>query len=273
MTTDKLDLSRLQDPFPLGDVEWRIARSGKSNQGKIWAEVLAYISARAIQDRLDQVVGVENWEVRYEFVYGKDGLTAGIICKLSIRCGPNGTWVTKEDGAEQTDVESFKGGISSALKRAGSAFGIGRYLYNLEGGWAEIVDKGTMGSRYAQTKDKEPFYWVPPQLPNWALPVSDNKKPSLLDPPPPVVPKPPVVTPPKVAPVGSTTKPGGVVTDKQRKLLWARAKALGYGDEQAKEFLKTHSGKEHSADWTRDDFERMLGAIELLETKGDAFED
>lgn len=168
------DLKRLADPFPSDDIEWRIGQCGQSN-GDVWATCLAYIQARAIMDRLDSVVGIDNWKADYVV------LPSGVICNLSIRC-ENG-WVTKQDGAEPTDIESFKGGISSALKRAGSVWGIGRYLYKLESGFANIVKKGTKGSIYGKVKDNgQIFYWLPPALPEWALPASENKSPANIVP-------------------------------------------------------------------------------------------
>lgn len=169
-----IDFAALALPFPEEDIEWRIAQAGKKGNGQVWATCLAYVSARAIMSRLDQVCGPSNWKASYSFIPGSQGMDPGVICQLSIRV--NGEWVTKEDGAEQTDVESFKGGISSALKRAGSVWGIGRYLYGLETGFARIVDRGTKGAKYGQTKDKDPFYWVPPNLPSWALPEGARAK-------------------------------------------------------------------------------------------------
>lgn len=159
-------LEKLKEPFSENEVEFRLAQCGENN-GKIWAQCLAYISARAIQDRLDQVCGPENWTVAYEFV----GST-GVICNLSIKCGDE--WVRKQDGADFTDIESFKGGISSALKRAGSAWGMGRYLYALESGFARIVEKGSQNAQYGKTKSGTSFYWAPPQLPTWALPKKET---------------------------------------------------------------------------------------------------
>lgn len=280
---DKIDLEALKAPFPETDVEWRVAQAGKTKQGKVWAQVLCYIQARAIQDRLDAVVGAANWKPEYTIVYGKEGVTPGVLCKLSLKI--DGEWVGKDDGAEQTDFEPFKGGISGALKRAGSAWGIGRYLYGLEAGFANIVDKGTPGAHYAQTKDKEPFYWTPPALPAWALPaIQRAEKPPVqpqTEPKPKEAPKPETKAPPVkpndgAKPPAQTKKPG--VTVKQRGMLWARLMKLEYSEDEAKEFLKAHSGKEHSADWTRADFEKVLGAIEKIEKNappenaGDAWE-
>lgn len=166
-----MDLKGLTLPFPEGEIDWRIAQAGKKQNGQIWANCLAYVQARAIMNRLDEVCGPGAWRVDYSMVPSSNGIDAGVICRLSIKIGDE--WVTKEDGAEQTDIESFKGGISSALKRAGSVWGIGRYLYELDTGFAQIVPQGTKDAKWGQTKDKAEFYWVPPKLPQWALPKGE----------------------------------------------------------------------------------------------------
>ena len=51
-----------------------------------------------------------------------------MICNLS--CRIEGEWVTKADGADDTNIEAAKGGISDSLKRAAVLLGIGRYLYH-----------------------------------------------------------------------------------------------------------------------------------------------
>lgn len=176
-----IDLKKLAEPFPENQIEWRIGQAGKKANGQVWAKCLAYVQARAIMDRLDAVVGPEGWRVSYEFIGA-----AGVICNLAIKCGDE--WVTKQDGAEQTDIESFKGGISSALKRAGSAWGIGRYLYDLEAGFANICDKGTKGSYWAKHKEGWDYNWLPPSLPDWALPAGaiSNHAPSVVPQQPPL---------------------------------------------------------------------------------------
>lgn len=160
-----MDLSKLKDPFPAEEIEWRIQSCG-TTKGKIWARCLAYVTNRAIQNRLDEVVGPENW--KNEFTRGPDG---GILCGLSIRC--DGEWVTKWDGAENTQVEAVKGGLSSSMKRAASTgWGLGRYLYYLEEGFAIVSEKGKFSGK---TKEGTPFKWDPPALPSWALPAKPNK--------------------------------------------------------------------------------------------------
>ena len=111
--------SKLSEPFNDKDVFWRVDRSFGN-----WARVLCYLDARAVMDRLDAVAGPGNWQDAYkETASGKN------LCSLSIRV--DGDWVTKCDGAGNTNIEGDKGGLSDAFKRAGVKWGIGRHLYSL----------------------------------------------------------------------------------------------------------------------------------------------
>lgn len=167
MSTREIKFEDFLKPFPESQIDWRIGQCGKNERG-IWGTCLAYLQARAVMDRLDEVAGPGNWKTENYFVGAQ-----GVVCKLSIKC--DGEWVTKEDGAETTDIEAFKGGISGALKRAAVLWGIGRYLYDLEAGFIKVVEKGTPGARYGKTKDNVQFYWTPPTLPDWALPAKPPK--------------------------------------------------------------------------------------------------
>ena len=151
-------------PFPALDIEWRIQRSGEKND-KIWAMVLAYVTNRAIMERLDTVIGPENWCNHF-----KDGPQGGLLCGLSlwIRDG----WVTKWDGADNTQVEAVKGGLSGSMKRAGVQWNIGRYLYKLPAGFANISDKGEHRAKLKE--GNKWFKWDAPQLPVWALPSGES---------------------------------------------------------------------------------------------------
>jgi|LGVF01.1.fsa_nt_gb hypothetical protein len=154
-----MNFKKLQQPFPEEDIEWRMQSCGEKN-GKFWGRCLAYVTNRAIQARLDEVAGPGRW--RNEYAPAPLG---GILCGLSIKIGSE--WVTKWDGAENTDIEAIKGGLSGAMKRAAVQWGIGRYLYKLPEGWADVHDKGRFNG---QTREKKRFKWNPPPLPDWALP-------------------------------------------------------------------------------------------------------
>lgn len=159
-----MDLSKLKEVFPADSIEWRIQRAGMNSNGP-WGMALAYVTNRAIQDRLDDVCGPENW--KNEFIPAPNG---GVLCGISIFTS-NG-WVTKWDGADNTDIEAIKGGLSGAMKRAAVQWGIGRYLYHLPTGWAEFTDNG----KYSAEIDGKYYKWNPPQLPSWALPKEPSYK-------------------------------------------------------------------------------------------------
>lgn len=157
------DLNRLSEPFGPSDLEWRVQRAGEKN-GKTWAMLVAYITNRAIMDRLDEVCGPGNW--RNDFREGPGG---GVLCGISIRVDDE--WVTKWDGAENTDIEAVKGGLSGAMKRAGVQWGMGRYLYRLEEAWANVHDRGALRGQWIdKNKNRHYFNYDPPDLPRWALP-------------------------------------------------------------------------------------------------------
>lgn len=155
-----MEFKKLSEPFAPYDIEWRIQSSGTDRSGRPWGMCLAYVTNRAIMDRLDSVCGPGNW--KNEFKPGPEG---GVMCGISIRIGPD-EWVTKWDGAENTDIEAVKGGLSSAMKRAAVHWGIGRYLYNLTTGWARFCEDG----QYSAKIDGVLRKWSPPDLPPWALP-------------------------------------------------------------------------------------------------------
>lgn len=163
-----IDLNKLTAPFPATDIEWRLARSGKNDRG-IWAMCLAYITNRAIMERLDEVCGTENWQNAFQ------PLPGGNLCGIALRIGDE--WIWKWDGAENTDIEAVKGGLSGAMKRAGVQWGIGRYLYDLTEGWAVIHEggrfQGTVKDKSGRVTDY--FKWDPPELPAWALPGGPRK--------------------------------------------------------------------------------------------------
>ena len=159
-----MDLNKLKEPFQPEDIEWRLQSCGKGKSG-IFAICLAYVTNRAIMNRLDEVCGAENW--KNEFQKAPDG---GVLCGISIKI--NNEWITKYDGAENTQIEATKGGLSGSMKRAAVQWGIGRYLYKLEENFATILPEDTKQKAFfGKTREGEKFKWLPPALPSWALPT------------------------------------------------------------------------------------------------------
>ena len=103
----------LSRPWGKGEVKERKGPGGK---------MLSYVDARQVQNRLDEVVGTENWQTHFSEVCGN------YCCTLSLKI--DGEWVAKSDGAGETSIEGDKGGFSDAFKRAAVSFGIARYLYS-----------------------------------------------------------------------------------------------------------------------------------------------
>ena len=123
---------KLSDKFKYEEIEWRVQQGGLKN-GKPWALILPYITSRAIMDRLDDVMTPPNWRDEYK------QFDHGIVCTIYLRI--NDEWIGKSDGAPETNIDAFKGGLSDALKRAAVKWGMGRYLYSLKGPYfADIVE-------------------------------------------------------------------------------------------------------------------------------------
>lgn len=122
---------------PFATVHWRAQSMNREGTS---AMALAYIDARDVMARLDDVVGPQNWRDSYvETVKGR------LICTLELRI--DGEWISKADGAGNTDVEGDKGAISDALKRAAVKWGIGRYLYDMETPWADCTSYEKNGKK------------------------------------------------------------------------------------------------------------------------------
>ena len=161
-------LDRLRDPFPDAALTWKIQTCGENDRG-VWALVVPYLKTDAIRDRLDTVIGPANWKTE-QFIPGPAG---GLQCGLSIRV--DGEWLTKWDGADNTEIESIKGGMSDAFKRAARCWGIGRYLTSLDAQFATISDRGTFRGK---TKSGTTFRWDPPGVPSVPTPPRQAAVPS-----------------------------------------------------------------------------------------------
>lgn len=157
-----IDFKLLGEEFTPQELEWKIQRCGTAKDNKPWAQIVPYINSRAIMQRLDDHVGPERWKDEYQV------LADGIICTLSLHTSIE--WVSKSDGAQFSEIEGFKGGISNALKRAAVKWGIGRYLYDFPQTWAECSWDQNQGKGFVNyskivdkvSKTEKVFYWKTP---------------------------------------------------------------------------------------------------------------
>ena len=128
----------LARPFAPEDLEWRIQVTSKDKTSGL---AIPYVTNRAIQDRLDEVVGPENWYNDYK-PWHSNGKKDAQICGISIYFEGKG-FITKWDGAEDSDIEPIKGGLSDSMKRAAVQWGVGRVLYKMTKPlWVSVEQKG-----------------------------------------------------------------------------------------------------------------------------------
>lgn len=166
-----IDFDALTAKFRPEEIEWRIQRKGYSRNGQAYIMLVPYIDSRAARHRLNAVVGPENWQTTAHTVGN------GIAVTLSIRV--NGEWVSKTDGAGETNFEAVKGAFSDAFKRACYAWGIGEYLYDIKGPmFADINPKGDNREKIEDKRQgrEEWVQWDPPQLPAWAIPDGTSQQ-------------------------------------------------------------------------------------------------
>jgi len=151
MSIDSKEMSEaLARPFEADEVKWK-AQVVKGNR----ALAVAYVDARVVAERLDEVFGIDGWQDGYQVLP-----TNSVICHLRVRVGTE--WIEKADvgsPSEQPDAgDRMKSAFSDALKRAAVKFGIGRYLYRLPHVWCD----------YDPTKK---VLTSTPALPEWARPA------------------------------------------------------------------------------------------------------
>jgi hypothetical protein len=181
----------LSAPFHPNELEWRIGQAGQSDDGDVWAKTFAYMDARAVQTRLDEVVGPENWantvqalgdnttkktvhkkpsDRNYMQAVGQvdETVNSGFLSGVGIRI--DGEWVWKYDGSGSTDYEALKGGVSGSIKRAVVLWGVGRYLYDLKQSYALIYPGGIYNTKTKIEGNWRWLRWSPPALPDWAVP-------------------------------------------------------------------------------------------------------
>lgn len=122
--------------------QWRVQSFSKNKPA---CSCVAYIDARDVMKRLDDVVGAENWQDDYRVI--KDQMFAGIGIYI------NNQWVWKWDTGTESQTEAEKGIVSDSFKRAAVKWGVGRFLYDLEIQYVDANEIKT-NSNYPYPVDK-----------------------------------------------------------------------------------------------------------------------
>jgi hypothetical protein len=135
----------LRAPFAPDQVEWR--PQGKTGPGKR-VQLVPYIDARAVQDRLDEVVGPGAWAFELEPLVTDGGELKVARGRLTLH------GVSKDDIGTASTFDPSKGAASDALKRAAVQWGIGRYLYDLPAVWVTLDEQGNVpAEKLAQLRE------------------------------------------------------------------------------------------------------------------------
>ena len=156
-------VAAIEEPFDPQEIKWRVTNTTKD---RTRGQVIAYVDPRAYTDRLNAVFTVRGWTRKYgvEMInnverktsQGSESQMVGkvvVTCEVSIyglgtHSGIGEEWADNENAGTAAEAQAFK--------RACACFGLGRYLYNLEGGWVDLDNR------------KQPK--STPKLPDWALP-------------------------------------------------------------------------------------------------------
>lgn len=151
-------LQALALPFELAVVQWRVTEWSDDGRRGL---MLPYADPRAYSDRLNDVFTPAGWSRKYTVQASapvqraRRGPAAKILvtCEVTIACigtnsGTGEEWSDKENALTAAEAQAFK--------RALSLFGLGRYLYDIDGEWMELDPHGL------PTKV--------PKLPRWATP-------------------------------------------------------------------------------------------------------
>jgi len=162
-------LAALEEPFEISEIKWRVTNTmqvGSKAGPRYRGQMLAYADPRAYTDRLNQLFTPTGWTRDYDiqmvqnFERRERGatertITAKIVvtCKVTVyglgaHTGLGEEWADNDNAGTAAEAQAFK--------RACSCFGLGRYLYDLEGQWVDLDEK------------KRPF--ETPTLPEWAHP-------------------------------------------------------------------------------------------------------
>ena len=151
-------LRALAIPFDLRVVQWRVTEWGDDGKRGL---MMPYADPRAYSDRLNDLFTPAGWSRKYAVqtsapVQRSNRRPAAkilVTCEVTIACigtnsGTGEEWADKENALTAAEAQAFK--------RSLSCFGLGRYLYDIDGEWIDLDQQG-----------------VPtriPKLPRWATP-------------------------------------------------------------------------------------------------------
>jgi len=203
---------KLAKPFT-NEIKERVMHTTKKKEGGKYpkgtkAQMASYVDARNVMERLDEVVGQNNWHDSYIVLDQKTGATE---CQLTI-LGITKSDVGYPNSDRDNEPEPLKASFSDSFKRAAVKFGIGRHLYSMPPKWVEIDE--------------------------WGKPLGNNKPKSVAKP---LTPDPatiPMATAPQLKAIYAISQAKGISIEKMKQNL-----AMEYKVGSSKELTSQQASK------------------------------
>src|SRR5438105_1517739 len=166
-------VAALEEPFDVADIKWRVTNTsqiGTRDGPRFSGQMLAYADPRVYTDRLNNLFTPSGWTRDYsvQLVQNFERKERGsaertIAAKIVVACKVTLYGFATHTGLGEEWADNDNAGTAAeaqAFKRACSCFGLGRYLYDLDGQWVDLDEK------------KRPL--ETPRLPDWARPKTQQ---------------------------------------------------------------------------------------------------
>ena len=147
-------VAALEEPFDPAEIKWRVTNTTKD---RARGQVMAYADPRAYTDRLNAIFTVRGFTRKYgvEMINNVERKShhereSQMVGKIVVTCEVSiyGLGTHSGIGEERADNENAgTAAEAQAFKRACACFGLGRYLYDLEGGWVDLTTESSPSPR------------------------------------------------------------------------------------------------------------------------------
>lgn len=166
--TEQTVWQRLAEPFDDSEVKCRPGAMSVNGSQPV-ALAFRYVDARHVAQRLDDVLGPENWDFDWELV-GSGPAVKGSLTLVTMTHDERPRHVSKADCGypnSDNDAEPIKSAVSDALRRCASMIGVARYLYEGTPKWEPCVlhTSGRMEGKFKDWVTTPPIRSAPPAAP------------------------------------------------------------------------------------------------------------
>lgn len=158
--TMQINWQRLTDHFDVKDVDFKPQTFSKAGDKAL---AIAFVDPRRYQERLDEVVGIQNWSVEYRAI-GETStiekpnapaqIRAACVARITIFDPSTGRTIVREEVGEfdGAGMAMYPTASAQAFKRACVTLGLGRYLYDLPQTWALVENRRITDAEIARMR-------------------------------------------------------------------------------------------------------------------------